>query len=153
MFEFFIKLTHQISAVIDCSFLIIVHIFTIEKNLNYLLNFSMLLCFSQCRRGHTYLRFHKFIICSATRTEFSMLLLIITATTFFLKMPHTYSLRTGSSAISPTSCTTSTALALILNPTTERRDLKTFLISIQIKRETSKRDRFRGKNLLPVRHC
>ena len=46
MLEFHIELTHQISAVIDCSFSIVVHILMIKKNSNFLLSFSMLLCFN-----------------------------------------------------------------------------------------------------------
>ena len=144
MLELFIKLTHQISAVINCSSPIIVHILMIKKNSNCLPSFSILLCSSQCRRDHIYLRFHKLIIHSATRTGFFMPLPIIATTTSFPKMPPMISL---------TFCTTSSALVSILNPTTERRDLKAPLALIQIKREASEGGRFRGKSLLPVRHC
>ena len=150
--EFFIKFTYQINAVINCFFLIIVHILIIEKNLNYLLNFSMLLCFNWYRKNHICLKFHKLIICNAIRTEFFMPLLMITATTSLLKIPLTLSFRTGSSVISSISYIISAALTSVFNPVTERRDLKVSLISIQIKREVSKRGRFRNKNLFFMKH-
>ena len=144
MLELLIKLTYQISAVIDCSFSIIVHILMIEKNLNYLSNFSMLLCFSWCRRSHTYLRFYKLIICSVIRTESFISLSIIATITFFLRVLFMISL---------TSCITSPALTSVLDSVMERRDLKALLALIQIKRKASEGSRFRGKSLLPVRHC
>ena len=144
MLEFFIKLTYSISAIIGYSFSIVIHILIIGKNLNCLSSFSTSLCFSQCRRGHTCLRFHKPIIYSATRTESFMPLPMATATTSFLKVSLTIFLA---------SCTISTASASVLNPATERKNLKAFLISIQIKREASKRGRFRGKSLPFVKHC
>ena len=153
MLELFIKLTHQISAVINCSFSIVVHILMIGKDLNYLLNPSTPLYFNWCRRDHTHLRFHKLIIHSATRTESSMSLPTITVTTFFSRVPHACSSRTGPPVISLTSCTTSTTLALVLNSAMERRDLKASLALIQIKKKASKRNRFRSKNLLSMRHC
>ena len=153
MLELFIKLTHQISAVIDCFFSIVVHILMIGKNLNCLLSSSMLLCFSWCRRGHTCLRFHKLIIHSATKTGFSMPLPMITVTTSFPRVPHAHSPRTSPSTISLTSCTTSAALASVLDPAMERRDLKASLALIWVKREASEGGRFKGKSLLPVRHC
>ena len=152
MLEFLIKLTHQISAVIDCSFSIIVYILIIGKNSNCLSSFSTSPCSSQCRRGHTHLRFHKFIICSAIRTGSSMPSPMITVTTSFSRVPHTHSSRTSSPTISLTSCTISAALALVLDSVTERRDLKASLISTQVKREDSKKNRFRGKSSLPARH-
>ena len=144
MLELFIKLTHQISAVIDCFSSIIVHILMIGKNLNCLSNPSMLSCSSQCRRGHIHLRFHKLIIHSATRTGFFMpLLMIITITSF----PRVLLM------ISSTSCIISSILALVFDFITERRDLKAPLTPIQVKREASKEGRSRGKSLSPVRHC
>ena len=121
MLEFLIKFTHQISAVIDCFFSIIVHILIIEKDLNCLLNLNTLLCFSQCRKGHTHLKFHKFIICSATRTGSSMPLLIIATIIFSSKVP---------SVISLISCITHTVLASVFNSVMERRDLKASLALI-----------------------
>ena len=153
MFEFFIKFTHQISAVIDYSFSIIIHILMIKKNSNCLLSFSMLLCFSWCKRSYICLRFHKLIICSVIRTGSFMPLLTITMTTSLLRVPPDLSPRTGSPTISLTFCIISAALTLIFDPATERRDLKTFLTLIWIKREVSERGRFRGKSLLLVRHC
>ena len=153
MLELFIKLTHQISAVISCSSSIVVHILMIEKNSNCLSNLSMLLCSSWCRRGHTHLRFHKLIIHSTTRTGFSTPLLTIATTTSLSRVPHVHNPRISSSAIFLTFCTTSTALASVLNLTTERRDLKTFLILIWVKREASKRGRFKNKSLLLAKHC
>ena len=144
MFKFFIKFTHQISAVINCFSSIIVHIFMIEKNLNCLLSFSTLQYFSQCRKDHTHLRFHKLIICSVTKTEFFMPLLIIIMITSFSKV---------SFMISSTSCITSTALTSILDPITERRNLKASLISTQVKREASKGGRSRDKSSSLIRHC
>ena len=144
MLKLLIKFTHQISAVINCSSLIIVHILTIEKNSNCLPSFSMLLCFSWCRKNHTCLRFHKFIIYSVIRTEFFIFLLMIAVITFSLKM---------SSVISLISCITCAALTSVFDSATERRDLKASLTSIQVKREVSKRGRFRGKSLSPTRHC
>ena len=144
MLEFLIKPIHQISAVIDCSSSIVVHILIIEKNLNCLPSSSTLLCFSWCRRGHTHLKFHKLIIHSVIRTEFFMPLLIIIMITFFLKMFFT---------ISSTSCTTCAALISVFNLVTERRNLKASLTLIWVKREASKKGRFRGKNSSPVRHC
>ena len=143
MLEFHIKLTHQISAVIDYSSSIIVYILMIEKNLNCLLSFSTSLCFSQCKRSHTCLRFHKLIIHSVIRTGFFMPLFTITVTTFFLKV---------SSVIFLIFCITSTVLISVLNPAMKRRDLKAFLAPIKVKREVSKRGKFRGKSLLPARH-
>ena len=100
---------------------------------------SMLLCFSQCRKNYIYLRFYKFIIYSVTRTEFFSSLLTITVTTSLLRVPPALSPRISSPTISLISCTTSTILTSVLNPVTERRDLKTFLISIQIKKKSVKR--------------
>ena len=148
-----IKLTHQISAVIDCSSSIIVHIFMIEKNSNCLPSSSTLLHFNQCRRNHICSRFHKLIICSAIRTEFFMPLFMIAITIFFLRVPHICSLRTSPPAISLTSCIISAALASVFNPATERRNLKASLALIQVKREVSKGGKFRSKSLLPARYC
>ena len=144
MFEFLIKFTNQISAVIDYFSLIIVHILTIEKNLNCLPSLSISSCFSQCRKGHTCLKFHKFIICSIIRTEFSMLLLMIAMTISFPRVSFTISL---------ISYITSSALTLILDFITERRNLKASLISIQIKRKASKKGRFRDKSSSSAKHC
>ena len=143
MFELLIKPTHQISAVINCSFLIIIHILTIGKNLNCLLNLSMSLCSSQCRRGHICLRFHKLIICNVIKIEFFMPLLMIITTTFFSRMPFTIFL---------ISCITCATLASIFDSVMKRRDLKAPLASIWVKKKASERGRFRGKSLSPVRY-
>ena len=125
----------------------------IKKNLNCLPNSSILLHFSWCRKGHTYLKFHKLIIHNVTRTESFMPLLMITVTTFFSKVPHACSLRTDSPAISLIFCTINAALTLIFDSATERRNLKISLILIQIKRKASEKGRFRDKNLLLTKHC
>ena len=143
MFKLFIKLIHQISAVIGCSSSIVVHILMIGKNLNCLSNSSMLLCFNWCRRDYTCLKFYKFIICSAIKIEFFMSLFMITVITFFLRI---------FSVISLISCITCTVLILIFNFVMERRNLKASLTLIWVKREASKKGKFRGKSLLPVRH-
>ena len=125
----------------------------IEKNLNCLSSLSISLCFSQCRRGHTCLKFYKFIIHSVTRTEFFISPLTIAAITSLLRMPHTCSLRTDSPTISLIFCTTSAALISVFNLITEKRNLKASLILIWVKRKASEKNKFRDKSLLPVRHC
>ena len=153
MLELFIKLIHQINTVINCSSSIIVHIFMIEKNLNYLPNSSTSSCFSWCRKNHTHLRFYKLIICSVIRTGFSMPLPTITATTSLPRVPPNPSPRISSFVISSTFCTTSTALASVLDSTTERKNLKASLTLIWVKRETSEENRFKNKSLLLTKHC
>ena len=130
MLELFIKSTHQISAVINCFFSIIIYIFMIEKNSNCLLNSNILLCFNQCRKDHICLKFHKSIICSVTRTESFMPLFMTAATTSLLRVPPDPSPRTSSSTISSIFCTTSTALTSVFDSAMKRRDLKAFLTLI-----------------------
>ena len=144
IFKFFIKLTHQINTVINCSSSIIIHILMIGKDLNCLPSSNTSLCSSQCRRSHTCLKFHKFIICSVIRTGFFIPLLMIAAITFFLKVPFVIFL---------IFCTTSAALALIFDFITKKRNLKTLLALTWVKREVSERGRFRGKNSSLIRHC
>ena len=139
-----IKLTHQLSAVIDCSSSIIVYILIIGKNLNYLSNFSTSPHFSWCKRGHTHLKFHKFIIHSVIRTRFFILLLTIIMITFFLKMFFIIFL---------IFCIISSVLASVLNFIMKRRDLKALLAPIQVKREVSEGGRFRGKSSSLTKHC
>ena len=144
MLKLFIKFTHQINIIFNYFFLIVIHILIIEKNLNCLLNLSMLLCFSWCRKNHICLKFYKFIIYSVIRTEFFISLLTTAVITSFSKM---------SFIIFSTFCITSAVLVSVFNSVMKRRDLKASLTLIWVKREASEGGKFRGKSSLSVRHC
>ena len=125
----------------------------IKKNLNCLLSFSMLLYFSWCKKGHICLKFHKSVIYSVIKIKFFMLLFIIVAIIFFLKMSSVFNFRTDFFIIHSVFYITNAVSVLIPDFAMERRDLKAPLALTWVKREASKRGRFRGKSLLLVRHC